>query len=363
MSVIPLRMPKWGLSMQQGTITAWRVAAGQGVGEGDDLCDIETAKIVNTFEAPVGGIVARLIAEAGDVVTVGRPIAVLTTAGESPDMVEAVVRQEMVEATAPDNLPPEPLQLREVATSAGPIAYLEEGKGQAATVILLHGFGGNHRAWALAQSALSPTFRTIAFDLPGHGRSTRRVGDGSAPDLAAIIAEALDKLCPGPVRIVAHSFGASVARALVASRRDVVATVLIAPAGFSSPVDGGYLEGFLASRRKRDLRPWMERLFVRPEALSRETVSDALELLNDDTSRLALRQISEGILAAPVGLPDWSGPWSVIWGGRDRIIPMPLNLASTLGERLTVLRESGHLPHLEEASIVNRLLVTRLSIE
>jgi Biotin-requiring enzyme len=41
-------MPKWGLSMQLGKITAGIVAEGDDVSAGDDLADIETEKIAGT---------------------------------------------------------------------------------------------------------------------------------------------------------------------------------------------------------------------------------------------------------------------------------------------------------------------------
>jgi len=49
--IVPVAMPKWGLSMQLGKITAWVVAEGDEVQVGDDLADIETEKITGTLEA------------------------------------------------------------------------------------------------------------------------------------------------------------------------------------------------------------------------------------------------------------------------------------------------------------------------
>ena len=57
--IVPVTMPKWGLSMQLGKITAWAVGEGDEVKPGDDLADIETEKITGTLEAADAGTVRR----------------------------------------------------------------------------------------------------------------------------------------------------------------------------------------------------------------------------------------------------------------------------------------------------------------
>ena len=43
-------IPKWGIEMTQGRIAEWRYAEGAQIKAGDELVDIETDKIVNSFE-------------------------------------------------------------------------------------------------------------------------------------------------------------------------------------------------------------------------------------------------------------------------------------------------------------------------
>ena len=61
-----LEIPKWGLSMEEGTIAQWLIAEGQSFAKGDEICEIETTKIVNVLEAPFDGTLRKILAQAGD---------------------------------------------------------------------------------------------------------------------------------------------------------------------------------------------------------------------------------------------------------------------------------------------------------
>jgi pyruvate dehydrogenase E2 component (dihydrolipoamide acetyltransferase) len=81
----PVTMPKWGIEMQEGTITAWNHELGQPIDKGQALLDVETEKIVNSVESPAGGTLRRILAQAGDTLAVGALLAVLA----EPDVTEA----------------------------------------------------------------------------------------------------------------------------------------------------------------------------------------------------------------------------------------------------------------------------------
>jgi len=79
-AIHPITMPKWGIEMQEGTVTAWHFTPGQPVNKGDALLDVETDKIVNSVEAPVSGVLRRIIGAPGEVRGVGTLIGVFADA-------------------------------------------------------------------------------------------------------------------------------------------------------------------------------------------------------------------------------------------------------------------------------------------
>ena len=55
-NITPIVMPKWGLSMKEGTVTSWLVTEGTNITVGMPILDVETDKIANAVEAPDAGL-------------------------------------------------------------------------------------------------------------------------------------------------------------------------------------------------------------------------------------------------------------------------------------------------------------------
>jgi pyruvate dehydrogenase E2 component (dihydrolipoamide acetyltransferase) len=75
-------MPKLGFDMAEGTLVDWRVKIGDAINKGDVVAEIETDKATIEIEATVGGTLLQFMAQPGDVVAVGAPIATVGAPGE-----------------------------------------------------------------------------------------------------------------------------------------------------------------------------------------------------------------------------------------------------------------------------------------
>ena len=69
--IVPITMPKWGLSMTEGKVVEWLVDEGKALKPGDPVMEIETEKIANTFEALDPGTLWRKVAAVDDVLPIG----------------------------------------------------------------------------------------------------------------------------------------------------------------------------------------------------------------------------------------------------------------------------------------------------
>ncbi|MFN5309199.1 MAG: biotin/lipoyl-containing protein, partial [Candidatus Kapaibacterium sp.] len=68
-------MPKMGESIQEGKVLKWLKAVGDKIDRDEVLLEISTDKVDTEVPAPVGGIVAEILANVDDVVEVGKVIA------------------------------------------------------------------------------------------------------------------------------------------------------------------------------------------------------------------------------------------------------------------------------------------------
>ena len=78
-------MPKLGESIIEATITKWLKAVGEEIEEDDPIVEIATDKVDSEIPSPVEGKVSELFFQEGDVVAVGKVIAIIETEGEAED--------------------------------------------------------------------------------------------------------------------------------------------------------------------------------------------------------------------------------------------------------------------------------------
>jgi pyruvate dehydrogenase E2 component (dihydrolipoyllysine-residue acetyltransferase) len=76
-------MPKFGLTMTEGTIQKWFKAEGEAIKVGEALFEVETEKVLYEIESLASGTVAKLLYPVEAVVPVGLPVAVIAEAGEN----------------------------------------------------------------------------------------------------------------------------------------------------------------------------------------------------------------------------------------------------------------------------------------
>jgi pimeloyl-ACP methyl ester carboxylesterase len=100
---------------------------------------------------------------------------------------------------------------KEIIYESKKISYQSTGNGR--PVILIHGFGEDHRVWNGVVEHLEEKFMLITPDLPGSGQS-EMIDDGSIEGMAEVIHAILHEECIEACPVIGHSMGGYVTLAL-----------------------------------------------------------------------------------------------------------------------------------------------------
>ena len=362
----PIVMPKWGLAMQEGMLAAWHVAEGATIKKGQEIADIETSKIANAFESPLSGVMRRRVAGEGETLPVGALLAVVADPSVADADLDAFVAsfQERFAAEMAARATEKGPEPQTVDAGGRRIRYLEVGSGDGTPVLFLHGFGGDLNNWLFNQPAVAEGRRAIALDLPGHGGSTKEVGDGDVGSLTNAVCDFLDALKIAKAHLVGHSLGGAVSLDMALNHPDRVASAtLVCPAGLGPEISMEYIDGFMTTGRARKLRPILEMLVADPKLVTNEMVEDVLKFKRLDGVDAALNKIATACFAggrqALQLTPKLGGlkvPVQVVWGEQDRIVPASHGNGLPAAIKVTRFADAGHLTHMEKSNEVNELI-------
>jgi len=93
-----LVMPKLGVTMDEGRIIEWKIEQGKFVRQGELLVVIESDKLALEYESPQEGYLTQIMAQPGDVVAVGEPIALI---GEEKERTQGAQQAQSASVMAP----------------------------------------------------------------------------------------------------------------------------------------------------------------------------------------------------------------------------------------------------------------------
>ena len=367
-SICAITMPKWGLSMDEGTVAEWKLHPGDAVKKGDEIVYIETSKIAGALESPAAGLFRRQVAAVGATLPVGALLGVLADASTSDAAIDAFVED------FTKNFVPE--AVGESDTARGPstvtigeftIAYTKisaRTPGTAAPAVFVHGFGGDSTGWALNLDALAADRDVFAVDLPGHGQSTKNAGSGLISDFASVLNDWCAAAGIARAHWIGHSFGAAVILALALEHSARVASLaMLGPAGLGDFINQDYIDRFVAAERRKDMQAALELLFADSGRVTRNLVEETLKYKRIDGVGDALRTIAAAAfhngkqsLHFRDRVSKIAVPMLWLWGAADSIVSPSDAKGLPAAVKAHVLDNTGHMPQIEAASEVNALL-------
>ncbi|MDQ1586404.1 MAG: hypothetical protein QOJ90_1408 [Actinomycetota bacterium] len=231
---------------------------------------------------------------------------------------------------------------QEVAVTGGRIRYRRMGTGT--PLLFVHGVFVNSDLWRNVVPALSDEFDCVVLDLPLGSHSLPMSPDAalSPPELATILAEVIEALDLGPVRIVANDSGGALTQILTARRAELVHSVVLTscdaynyffpPLFRTLPIAAripGALAGLAQALRLRWFRQlpvaygWATATPIAPDVLesyiapmrrSPAVRRDLAKALKDVRPRHTLDAIE--------ALKSYDGRVLLVWGEYDKVFPL-----------------------------------------
>ncbi len=261
------------------------------------------------------------------------------------------------------------------------IRFTERGKGP--PLVLLHGMGGSLEWWEYNLDSFSRKFRTIAFDFPGFGFSSKSDIDFSEDAASNFIVSFLNAFQLSKASLIGNSMGGLFAFLTAASQPERIdKLVLVDNVGFglklSLPLRLGTVFPFgelaLSFRNHLTAKIFLDRLFYDSQKIPSHLIPTVLTIFNlPQTRKVCLQVLRSGVNLKGLKEEIWlkvldkasSLPQKtlIVWGQNDKVAPLGQaytgkNLIKN--SQLHVFERCGHLPQVEWFEEFNRLVLNFL---
>lgn len=240
-----------------------------------------------------------------------------------------------------------------------PLHYVVEGTGT--PLLLIHGFPLSHEMWRPQIDALKGSYRVIAPDLRGFGRSGAR-GTTTMETYASDCVAILDALKIDSAFVGGLSMGGYIAMAMLRVDAGRVRGLILVDTQATPDDDAGKQKREENARRVEQEGVGFLAEQLRPKLLSK----GAPQKLHQELTALMTAQSREGVAGALRGMaqrPDskdvlsrFSGPALVIVGTEDEITPVAKakQMAEIIsGAELATIPGAAHMSNMEAPEAVN----------
>jgi pimeloyl-ACP methyl ester carboxylesterase len=267
------------------------------------------------------------------------------------------------------------------------VAFRDGGAGE--VVLFVHGIAGSYATFDPVLPQLARRCRVVAPDLLGHGRSAKPRGDYSLGAYAAGLRDLLDVLEIPAATLVGHSMGGGIAMQFAYQFPERCERLVLVDSGGLGPevtlllraatLPGSDLVLSVATsdRVRRFLSSALapfERMGI-SAAPSLVQIVDHVAALKDPDARRAFILTARSVLDLKGQRIDARNrlyltrqlPTMIVWGGRDKLIPVTHGYGAhelMANSRLEIFESSGHFPHQDDpARFVDVLLAFLSSTE
>lgn len=233
-----------------------------------------------------------------------------------------------------------------------------ERLGTGPSIVLLHGWGDNHRSLQQLARRLARRFNVVSLDLPGFGSTASPPDIWGLDDYADFVAAFLKKLAVKPFVFIGHSNGGAIAvRGLARGKLHSDKLVLLSSAGIRNQYKGRIkVLRYLTKTGKAITTPLPKSVKSRLRAKVYTTIGSDM-LVAEHLQETFKKVVTDDVLAdaSVIKLPVL-----LIYGDRDTATP------PVYGKRfkqafpqatLKLITGGGHFLHIEEPEAISTLIM------